>query len=140
MLTTAVAVGKKIAAAWGNNVFADITDLYSTTIDTSVGTVGAGFTLISASVRTMLGGKLCFLSLTVQSTSTLTATSGNIGDVTCFTLDAAYWPTERVAVGWGSTVTGFGVINTTGTCQLWTASDNVPASQNIAFGACYLIA
>jgi hypothetical protein len=140
MLTTAVAVGKKIAAAWGNAVHADITDLYSTTIDTSVGTSGAGFTLVSASVRTMLGGKLCCLSLTVQSTSILTETAGNIGDVTCFTLDAAYRPTERVGVCWGSTVTGFGVINTTGTCQLWTASDDVPASQNLQFSATYLIA
>lgn len=136
----AVGVGDDTLASWAGDVKAAIDDLYSTSVDTSVGSIAAGFTLVSQSVRTMLGGRLCFLSLTVQSTALLTATNGNIGDITCFTLDAAYRPAERVAVAWGSTVGGFGVINTTGTCQLWTASDDVPASQNIQFGAGYLIA
>lgn len=108
------------------------------TADSSVGSAAANFSGASATVRTALNGHLVFFQLQITSTNALTATTGNIGDVTCFTLDAAYRPSEPVGFAWGSSVGGFGVLNTNGTVVLWVASDTVAAGSAIRLACTFL--
>lgn len=97
------------------------------TADSSVGTTAANFSGATATVRTALNGHLVFFSLGITSTNALTASSGNITDVTCFTLDAAYRPSEPVGLAFGGSASGFGVLNTNGTVTLWALSDTISA-------------
>lgn len=132
MLTTAVAVGKKIAAAWGNNVFADISDLYSVTVDTTIATAGAGWTINAGMfARTALGGKLITIHVYCQRAAALTVTAGNFADETMCTIDAAYRPSEVVnmAIGTGSE-TGEATLSTTGIVSLRSLSDSAAAAAN----------
>lgn len=77
------------------------------TKDTTVGTYETGFTAGTTSIRTSLFGKLVFFRLEAVSANTLTITgNGNLPDIACFTLDAAYWPDESIGTSFGSGVTG----------------------------------
>ena len=133
MLTTAVAVGKKIAAAWGNNVFADISDLYSVTVDTTIATAGAGWTINAGMfARTALGGKLITIHVYCQRAAALTVTAGNLTpDETMCTIDAAYRPSEtlNMAIGTGAE-TGEATLSTGGIVSLRSLSDSAAAAAN----------
>ena len=135
---TAVSVGKKTAAAWGNAVKADLDSLFATTVDTTVGSAAVNFSSVTASCRTMLDGKLVYFTIQITTDNALTAGSGNIADVTCFTLDAAYRPSEACGLAWGSNATGFAVMNTSGALSLWTASDTIPAGAVLRISGTWL--
>lgn len=125
----------------GNKVdAADLSGLnHDGTADTSVGSAAANFTVNLASVRTALDGQLVYFHLYIQTTNALTASSGNIADVTCFTLDAAYRPLEVVSsvIGNGSMV-GEAILNPSGTVSLRAAADTIGAGTNIRMSFCYL--
>ena len=106
--------------------------------DSAVGSIGANFTLVDAQVRALLDLHLVFFSLAVTTTNALTASSGNIADVSCFTLDTEYRPSDPVASAFGSSVTGFAVLNTNGTVGLWTASDTVAAGSTLRMSFTFL--
>ncbi len=119
----------------GNTVNAqDIIDTVDADIalDTAIGTAATNFTATTQVARTALGGRLVYLHLIINTTNAITATSGNVSDVTMFTLDAAYRPTENIncAVGTGL-VTGEAIINTDGTVQIRAASDSISAGANL---------
>lgn len=109
-------------------------------VDSTVGSAAANFTLTAGTVRSILGGKVIFLSLTLVSTNAITASSGNITDTTCFTLDAAYRPTEVACSAFGGVATGFAVLNTNGTVSLWTSSDTITAGSSFRLSFTYIIA
>ena len=111
------------------------------TADSSVGTTAANFSGATATVRTALNGHLVFFTLTIVTTNALNAGTpgtGNITDVTCFTLDSTYRPSEPVGFAFGSNATGFGVVNTNGAVTLWTASDTITAGATIRLSCTFL--
>ncbi len=109
--------------------------------DASVGTIASGFTLQSATVDTALGGHLVDFTLYVATTADRTATNGNLSDITCFTLDAAYRPASVKSSVLGSgTTSGEAILNTDGTVVLRAASDSITTSfPNIRMQFVYLI-
>lgn len=133
-----VGVGDDVLATYAASVKAAIDDLYTVQVDTTVGSAAANFSSPVATVRTMLGGLLVFFTLTIVTDNALTAASGNIGDVTCFTLDSAYRPAEPCGCAWGSNATGFGVMNTSGALSLWTVSDTITAGATIRISGSWL--
>lgn len=95
----------------------------------SVITAAANFTVTSAVARTLCNGKFVHVRLTVTTTNALTATSGDITDVTCGTLAAAYRPTETISapVDGNSHSVGVCVVMTDGTISLRAFADTVAA-------------
>lgn len=121
---------------------ADIIDTVEANMasDTSVGTTAANFTLVSAVVRTALGGKLIDFTLYITSDKAITATNGNFADVAMFTLDAAYRPAEvKNAVAGSGASTGEATLSTAGVVTLRSASDSLGAGANIRVNFTYLI-
>lgn len=108
------------------------------TADSSVGTTAANFSGATATVRTALKGQLVFFALGITSTNALTAASGNITDVTCFTLDTAYRPSEPVQLTFTGAATGSGVLNTNGTVSIWAFSDTISAGGFIRTSCTFL--
>lgn len=143
VVPTPTAGAKIPAAAFGAQVAAAIADLYAIVTDTTIGTIATGFATAAGgqTARTALDGKLVFLNVNLNRTgAALTATSGNITDTLCFTLDAAYRPAETVAFAWGGNVTGLGFIDsTTGQCVLQSASDTLATSSDIRFTVTFLL-
>jgi hypothetical protein len=121
---------------------ADIIDTIEAdlTSDTSVGSAAANFTLVSAVVRTALGGHLVDFTLYITTDNAITATNGNFADVAMFTLDAAYRPSEvkNACAGTGSS-TGEATLSTAGVVTLRSASDSLAAGANIRVNFTYLI-
>ena len=139
---TAVTVGGKVQATWGNAVKDDLDDIYTVVSDSSIGTAGAGWTTNAGTVaRTALGGKLVYIHLYLQRTAAWTATTGNVTDETVFTLDSAYRPTETLncAVGTGF-VTGEATVNSSGTVQIRALSDSSSAGVDYRLTFCFLTA
>ncbi len=108
------------------------------TVDSTVGSAAANFSGATATVRTALNGQLVSFTLTITTTNALTASSGNITDVTCFTLDTAYRPSEPVGMAFGGNATGFAVLNTNGAVTLWALSDTISAGGTIRMSCAYL--
>ena len=108
------------------------------TSDTSIGTVAANFTSVSQVGRTALDGKLVTLTLEITSTNTITATSGNIADTLCFTLDAEYRPSETISVLFGANMLGEASITAAGAVTLRAASDNLTAGTTFRLTATFL--
>lgn len=138
------AAGAKIpAASFGAQVAAAIADLYTVVTDTTIGTIASGFITAAGgqTARTALGGKLVYLNLNLnRSGATITATSGNITDTLCFTLDAAYRPAETIEFAWGGNTTGVGFIDsTTGQCVLQAASDSLASGSDFRFSCSFLL-
>lgn len=127
----------------------DISGLEVTTAVTgaTVGSVAAGFTVATALSRTALRGKLIYVKLDLVWTAGITisatysATGANIGDTTCFTLAAAYRPTELTSTIWSANPgTGECQINTDGTCVLRTSDASVAAGANVRLVHTFLTA
>jgi hypothetical protein len=123
------------------------TDILNTALadavsDTTIGTVATGWSVSAQQSRTLLGGKLIFVDVALTRTGAgITATAGDIADTLCFTLDAAYWPSEAVVVPYRSTtLDGMGGINTDGTITLYTASATIATSATIRLSVTYIIA
>jgi hypothetical protein len=125
----------------------DINGLEVTTAVTgaTVGVVSAGFTVASALVRTALRGKLIYLKLDLVWTAgttisaTYSATGANIGDTTCFTIAAAYRPTELTSTIFSANPgTGEVQINADGTCVLRTSDASIAAGANVRMVHSYL--
>jgi hypothetical protein len=125
----------------------DINGLEVTTAVTgaTVGTVSAGFTVASALARTGLRGKLIYLKLDLVWTAgttisaTYSATGANIGDTTCFTLAAAYRPTELTSSIFSANPgTGEVQFNADGTCVLRTSDASIAAGANVRMSHTFL--
>lgn len=120
---------------------ADIVDTIEADMaeDTSVGSAAANFTLISAVVRTALGGQLIDFTLYISNNNAITATNSNFNDVTCFTLDAAYRPSEVKNAAFGNgAIVGEATLTTFGSVQLRCASDSLAAGSNIRINFTFL--
>ncbi len=126
----------------GNTVNAqDIIDTVDADIalDTAIGTAATNFTATTQVARTALGGRLVYVFLLINTTNALTATAGDITDVTMFTLDAAYRPTEPVTCVAGTGLnTGEVLINTDGTVVIRAVSDTIAAGRNIRITSMFL--
>lgn len=122
------------------DVAAIFTDYFTPVTDTDPGTVSAGFTEDGNQIAvTLLDGHLVHIVLFLTLTAVLTATTGNIADTTCYTLDAAYWPDNAVnaVVGNGS-MTGEATIGSSGVVQVRAASDTIANGSNIRITATYI--
>lgn len=104
----------------------------------SVGTVATGFTVND--VRAAVMGPLVNIDLFLSITTALTVTTGNIPDVTCFTLNSAYWPSHYVSCSWGTgTYAGEANVQSDGLVRLRTATDGpVTVGQNVRLSATYI--
>jgi len=129
-----------IAAAGAYIKSTDIVDTASVaTIDTSIGTPAANFTLNSGTARTLLNGVLVNLTLSIKSTNAITSTSGNVTDTLMFTLDAPYRPSETINASWGNGVTeGEVSISTAGAVTLRSAAYNIAAASNLLINAVFI--
>jgi len=108
-------------------------------VDTTVGTAATDFTVITAVVRSLLGDHLIDFSLYVTTTNALTASGGNITDVACFTLDAAFRPSDvKTAVFGNGLVTGEARLDTNGVVTLRSASDTVAALTDLRMNFAYV--
>jgi hypothetical protein len=128
---------------------ADINGLEVTTAVTgaTVGAVSAGFVVATVLARTALRGKLVYVKIDVTWTAgvaisgTWSATATNIADTTCFTLAAAYRPTEITSTIWSANGgTGEVQIQPDGSCVLRTADATVAAGANVRFAHTFLTA
>lgn len=98
--------------------------------DSSPGTVAANFTG-SGLARTLADGNLVYVSLTLVTTNAIPESGGNIPDTTCYTLNAAYRPSEAVYTAFGSGVYfGLATINTNGTVVLRAANVSIGAGDS----------
>lgn len=105
----------------------------------TVGSAAANFSTNSATARTLNGGKLVYLTLDVNTNNALTATSGNLTDVTCFTLNASYRPSELTGTIFSANAgTGQVQINADGTCVLRTSDVSISAGGDIRFSHCFI--
>lgn len=110
----------------------------STQTDTSIVTAAANFTITLQEARIRAG--TCTIRIGVTTTNALTATAGNIADVTCATLDSAYRPLLQQSFATYGAVGVTGAVQTSGAIRLNNADTTVPAGGNIEFGITYLIA
>lgn len=128
----AVGVGDDVLASYAAALKAAIDDLYTTTVDTTIATAGAGWTINAGMfARTALGGKLITIHVYCQRAAALTVNAGNITDETMCTLDAAYRPSDtlNMAIGTGSE-TGEATVSTGGIVSLRSLSDSSAAAAN----------
>lgn len=112
---------------------ADIRGLdHDGTVAASIVTMATDFSDVSSTVRTALHGQyICFV-MYISTTNALTATTGNIIDIACCTLAAAYRPIETVSACFGNgLMTGECTLNPSGVVTLRSASDTVSAGSNI---------
>lgn len=122
--------------ALADAIDADVADLYEVDYTNDPGAVAAGFTLWTNGARgdLALGGKLVQVWLDVNNASTLTATSGNLSDVTCYTVDAAYRPDADHYVPFSfntGAIQGSGQLFPDGTVSLQAATGNVASGSHI---------
>lgn len=127
----------------------DINGLEVTTAVTgaTVGSASAGFTVSTALARTALRGRLIYVKLDLVWTAGVTvsgtwsATVTNVADTTCFTLVAAYRPTEiSSTIFSGNGGTGEVQFNSDGTVVIRTSDATVAAGANIRMAIAYLTA
>lgn len=132
----ATAVGGAIITP-SDHVDTVVADIVS---DNSIGTVATGFTVSSQVARVALGGKLVYVNLFLtRSGADITATSGNIADTACFTLDSAYWPTETIALTYGNgSMDGEAQITTAGVVNLRSANANIVSGTNLRISATFI--
>lgn len=107
----------------------------------TVGAVAAGFTVNTVLARTALRGKLIYVKIDITCTAGLVATAANITDTTCFTLAAAYRPTEICSTIFSANAgTGEVQFNPDGTIVLRTADASIAAAGTIRMTNSYLTA
>lgn len=85
-------------------------------------------------------GPLVHLELFINSTAAITATSGNVTDVTLATLTSGWYPIPGqigALVGNGSVV-GEGVVTEAGLVRLRALSDSITAGTNLRFSVTWL--
>ncbi len=129
--------------ALADAIDADVETATGTTDSNDPGAVQAGFTLwtLGAKGTLALGGKLVQVWLDLNNASTLTATSGNLSDTTCYVLDAAYRPDADHYVPFSfntGAVQGSGQIGPDGVVSLQAATGNVASGSHIRLQAVYL--
>lgn len=110
----------------------------STITDTSICTAAANFTITSQEARLRAG--TCSIRINLTSTNALTATAGNITDVTVCTLDAPYRPLLQQSFATYGAINVSGYIQTSGAVRLANADTTVPAGGNLELGLTYLTA
>jgi hypothetical protein len=132
----AVAVGGAVITP-SDHVDTIVDDIDS---DATIGTVATGFTVSAQQARVALGGKLVYINLFLtRSGADITATSGNIADTTCFTLDSTYWPTEIANGSYGNgSMDGEFTISTAGVISLRSANANIVSATNIRICATFI--
>lgn len=107
--------------------------------DTTPGTAAVNFSDSGSVARVTGNGSNVTVELNLLSANAITATTGNFADVTCYTLDTPYCPSETVGgicFGNGST-TGECDINSAGVVSLRSASDTVAAASTIRITATF---
>jgi hypothetical protein len=118
-----------------------ITDLLTPISEsgTDVGSAAANFATNSANGRLLLGGKLVYVTIDVNTNNSLTATAGNMTDTTCFTLTADYRPSELTGTLFSANAgTGQVQINADGTCVLRTLDVNIAGGGDLRFSHCFI--
>lgn len=111
---------------------------HSGTADTAIGSAAANFTAVSQYGRTALGGHLVYVNLEITSTNAITATSGNVADTVCFTVDTEYRPSEIVNAVLGANMVGEVTLNTSGQVTIRAASDTIAAGTTFRCGFVFL--
>lgn len=111
-------------------------DVGLVTTTATIGTVGTDFTVNDVSgliLPLQGGGAIVQVKLYLaRSGSTITATSGNIADTTCFTLASTYRPSEPITAGWDNgSASGSLLVNTSGTVILRTGDGNLGTGTNV---------
>jgi len=100
----------------------------------AVGSAGANFAVNSAVARSLLGGKLIYVTIDVNSNLTLTASGGGVADTTCFNLDTDFRPSETTGTIFSANNgTGQIQIQSDGACVLRTLDVNISAGGDIRF-------
>lgn len=140
--TSAIDVPADIEAL-ADAVDVDVQAVLDTTDTDDPGTIQSGFTLwtLGAKGTTALGGKLVQVWLDVNNTSSLTATGGNLADVTCYILDAAFRPDADHYVPFSfntGAVQGSGQIGPDGTVSLQAATATVASGAHIRIQAVFM--
>jgi hypothetical protein len=109
-------------------------------LTTGVGTAATGFSTADMRGALALSDKLVNVDVTVTRTGAdIVATSGNIADTACFTLDPIYSPSRTVTLGWGNgAASGEAIITSTGVITLRTASSNITTGSNLRLSTTYL--
>lgn len=125
-------VGGKVTAAWGAAVVLPVLDA------SPVASVAANFTLVDQQAITALDGRLVTFRVQVTSTNALTATSGNLTDVTTCTLSSEYWPDFEVGFPVYGAVGCVAYVQTDGDVRLANGSDTVAAGSNLVISGTYL--
>lgn len=126
------AVGAKIPAAWGAAVILPVLDT------TPVASTAINFTMVDQQVITALDGRLVTFRVQVTSTNALTATGGNLSDVTACTLSSEYWPDFEIGFPVYGAVGCVAYVQTDGDVRLANASDTVAAGSNLVISGTYL--
>lgn len=104
-----------------------------------VGSAAANFSVNSATARTLLAGKLVYITIDVNTNNTLTASGGGVADTTCFTLVSALRPTEITGTIFSANNgTGQIQINADGTCVLRTLDVNISSGGDIRFSHAFI--
>lgn len=100
------------------------------TSSTAPGAAAANFT--DAGSYAAAWGPVKFLHIYVTTTNTITATNGNVSDVTMYTTGTSWRPPVSITcVAGNGLVTGEAILTTAGVLQLRAASDTVSAGSNL---------
>lgn len=131
--------------ALAEDIDADVTDIiadYLTPVavsGASAGTAAINFTTNYAFARRLLGGKLIYITVDVNTNNALTASGGGIADTTCFTLASGYRPDQITGTIFSANSgTGQIQINTDGTCVLRTLDVNIASGGDIRFSHSFI--
>lgn len=121
----------------------DVDGLVSVANTNDPGAVQAGFTVWANGARgdLALDGKLVQVWLDLNNSSTLTATSGNLSDVTAYIVDAAYRPDADHYVPFNfqtGAIQGSGQLFPDGSVSLQAATGNVASGSHIRIQIVFL--
>ena len=138
MATTPFLTGQRLTADLLNANIIDVPEVI--TVAATIGTASAGFTASSVRAALLANGKLINLDMLLAVTSTITATSGNIADTTCFTLNSGYRPSAVCEIAFDNgSAGGNGVINTDGAISLRAAYATISSGTNIRISATFIV-
>jgi len=108
--------------------------------DVTIGTADTGFSASTQQAWTALDGRLIDINVFLnRSGADITQTNSNIPDTACFTLDAAYWPSEiRNGTYGNGSMGGEWSISTVGVITLRSASYTIVSGTNVRICATYM--
>jgi hypothetical protein len=114
-------------------------DPVQVTTTATVGTVNTGFTALDTKIRHTPDGKVIYGWFRIRSTNLITPTSNNMPDTDCFTLNAAYRPTDQFVALWSTgTATGGLIIYPTGIIRIATGNQPIAANAVLTFSFVFI--